>query len=43
MDLIVLAVLAGVALLAVAASLWGAESRPSFLDPRDTDDWSTIA
>jgi hypothetical protein len=39
MDLIILAVLAAVVLLGIAAQLWGADSRSSFIDPRVSDPW----
>jgi hypothetical protein len=39
MDLIILAVLAAAVLLGIAAQLWGADSRSSFVDPRVTDPW----
>jgi len=40
MDLIILAIFAGVVLFGLAALLFGAESRPSFVDPRITETWA---
>jgi hypothetical protein len=40
MDLIILAIFAGVVLLGLAAQLFGAESRQSFVDPRVTESWA---
>ena len=37
MDLIIFAVLASVLLLGMAATLWGVDSRPTFIDPRLAD------
>ena len=40
MFLIIVAVIAAFALLGIAAQRWGADSRPSFIDPRVVDSWS---
>ena len=37
MDLIILAVFVSILLLGVAALFFGADSRPSFVDPRNGD------
>jgi len=34
MDLIIVAIFGGIALLGLAAQAWGADSRPEFVDPR---------
>jgi hypothetical protein len=34
MDLIIIAIVAGMALLGAAAQFWGVDSRPEFIDPR---------
>jgi hypothetical protein len=34
MDLIIVAIFAAIALLGLAASQWGVDSRPTFVDPR---------
>lgn len=34
MELIIVAIFAALALLGLAAQLWGVDSRPSFVDPR---------
>jgi len=41
MDVIILAVVAAVVLLALAAQVWGVDSRPSFVDPRVADTWAS--
>jgi hypothetical protein len=41
MDLIILAVFAVVVLLGLASVMWGADSRPSFVDPRIADTWAS--
>jgi hypothetical protein len=33
-DLIIIAIFAGLALLGAAAQVWGVDSRPEFFDPR---------
>jgi hypothetical protein len=40
MFLIIVAVVAALALVGFAAQRWGADSRPSFNDPRTVDSWS---
>jgi hypothetical protein len=37
MDLIILAVFAALVLLGFAASQWGVDTRPTFVDPRLSD------
>jgi hypothetical protein len=34
MDLIILAIFAAIVLLGLAASQWGVDTRPNFVDPR---------
>ena len=34
MDLLIVAIFAAIALLGLAASRWGVDSRPTFTDPR---------
>lgn len=40
MDLMIVAVFAIAVLFALAAQVWGVDSRSSFIDPRVTDTWS---
>ena len=37
MDLFILAVFVSIALLGIAALVWGVDSRPGFVDPRLVD------